>query len=201
MTLFNDTICPAHEVELSLRKYMMATTVITPKLIDLLNMILYENYPERTKEQIHKLKKNCQTYISDCRQVVSASGEVSPDILRMTASLYALWDNILVAASIQEKIQSWEICYAIARQQKANMAPYDLIVSACAKSKAEYITLSMEEICSELIDYADEIEAWLDEYFLEEYDDYSDNEEFDRIIKIQTGLEFLAQILSNSEIE
>lgn len=56
--------------------------------------------------------------------------------------------------------------------------------------------MSEEEICDELLDYASEIEAWLDEYFSEEYDEYSTDEEFDIFVEIQVGLEFLARMLS-----
>lgn len=201
MILLDNILCPAHDVTVNLRKYMMITTVATPKLIDLLDMILMQNHTERTREQIRELKDNCKACISDCRKTASAFNKISPDILRMTVSLYALWDNITVAAPIKEKVQIWESCYAIALQQKAGIAPYQIDVSACARSRAEYIELSKENICDELLDYAGEIEAWLDEYFSEEYDEYSTDEEYDMFVKIQVGLEFLAEILSDEDVE
>ena len=160
-----------------------------------------QNHAERTREHTRELKENCKACISDCRKTASASNKISPDILRMTSSLYALWDNITVAAPIKEKIQIWESCYAIALQQKSGIAPFHIEVSACARSRAEYIELSNEDICDELLDYAGEIEAWLDEYFSEEYDEYSTDEEYDIFVKIQVGLEFLAEILSGRETE
>lgn len=198
MTLLNNILCPAYDVAVNLRKYMMVTAVITPKFIDLLNLILVQTHTEHTKEQIYELKKLCQTCISNCRKNASVSDDISPDILRMTASLYALWDNITVAAPLKEKVQILETCYAISRQQKDGFAPYHLEISACAQSGTDYITLSAKEICDELLDYAGEIEAWLDEYFSEEYDEYSSNEEFDIFIEIMTEIEFLAKILSGT---
>lgn len=201
MTLLNNVLCPAHDVTVNLRKYMMITTIITPKLIDLLDLILMQNHTEHIGEHIRELKKNCKTCISDCRKAASVSNKISPDILRMTASLYALWDNITVAAPIKEKVQIWETCYAIAMQQKTGIAPYRIDVSVCTQSGAEYIELSKEDICDELLDYAGEIEAWLDEYFSEEYDEYSTDEEYDIFIEIQVRLEFLAKMLSDEMAE
>ena len=180
MTLLNNILCPAYDVAVNLRKYMMVTAIITPKFIDLLNLILVQTHTEQ--------KKLSQTCISNCRKTASVSDDISPDILRITASLYALWDNIAVAAPLKEKVQIRETYYAISRQQKDGFAPYHLEISACTQSGTDYITLSEEEICDELLDYAGETEAWLDEY--------STDEEFDIFVEIQVELEFLARMLS-----
>ena len=89
MILLDNVLCPAHDVTVDLRKYMMITTIATSKLIDLLDMILMQNHTERTKEHTRELKENCKACISDCRKAASASNKISPDILRTTASLYA----------------------------------------------------------------------------------------------------------------
>lgn len=196
MTLFNDTICPAHEIEPTLRKYVMATTIITPKLIDLLDLTFVQKHSDRVKELIRDITTLCQKSIYDSRKMVIIKEDISPDILRATSSLYALWDHAAISASIKEKVHFWEICYSIAAQQESDTAPYELSLSPFAKSGVEYITLSTDEICRELLDYADEIEALLEEYFSEEYDEFNVNDEYDIFIRIQTGLEFLTQILS-----
>lgn len=68
-----------------------------------------------------------------------------------------------------------------------------LIPSIRADTKASLVELDDEQIIAELFDYADEIQAWLDIHFANEYEEYSDDEKFMETVRIMADLEFMAK--------
>jgi hypothetical protein len=63
--------------------------------------------------------------------------------------------------------------------------------------QAEVAILTDAQIINELFDYADEIEAWLDVEFAEEYDDYLEQPEFDDVVRILAELHILISYLED----
>lgn len=201
MILYNtDVIDSYFERNMVFRKYVMAITVLTPKLILLFDMIQL-HYKEQDQKNLAEVawrcRHKCTTYIHNC---IANIADLNQSSLRLAANLYYLYDDVLVASSIQDKIKAWKTAYLIAERQVLKHAPVSISVSDIPFVPTDCCDLSTEDIERELQDYSDEIEAWLDIYY--EYDDFNDNDEqhiYDEIISIITDLRFLAGILHSED--
>lgn len=201
MILRNINVVNNHfEHNLMLRKCVMATTVMTPKLILLLDIIQLQYQEKNCKiaEAALQYRRKYATYIHDCILNVT---ELNQTALRQAANLYYSYDDILVTSSIQDKVAVWKAIYLIAERQVLKQAPVKITVSDIPFAKTDYCDLSKDSIEKELYDYSDEIEAWIDIYMIG-YEDYNDDDEqhiYDEIISIMTDLRFLAGILNSEE--
>lgn len=194
-------LCNSEAVDLSfeqdtrLRQCVMATTVMTPKLILLLDMIQLQYQNSTVSEVAQQNRRKCANYIHSCMSNVT---DQSPAILRLAANLYYLYDDVLVTSSIREKIIAWKTVYQIAERQIQEVAPVKISVSDIPFVHTELCNLTKDSIEKELYDFSDEIEAWLDLY-MTEYDDFDESDEqniYDEMISIMTDLRFLAGILN-----
>lgn len=199
MTLQDDPLLDnIFESNVNLRKHVMISTTMTTKLLMLLDMLQQEYQEKRVTQLAAELRVRCKKCLHDsiCASVKECM--ITPDILRLAANLYSLYDNVLITATIPEKISAWKIACSIARQQHLDLAPFSLSIPQLPESKIEYCKLTPIQISDELLDYADEIDAWLNGYF-DEYDEYSEDKEFDVFVCILTDLQFLANVIQKAE--
>lgn len=190
----SNTVDQYFERNTGLRQCAMATTVMTPKLILLFDMIQLQFQNSKASEVALQNRQKCISYIHNCFKNVT---DQNPAILRLAANLYYLYDDVLVTSSIKDKINVWKLAYQIADRQIHGISPLKVSVSDIPFLHTEFCVLTKDSIEKELYDYSDEIEAWLDIYI--EYDDYdeSDGHTYDEIISIMTDLRFLAGILKS----
>lgn len=188
----SDAVDQTFDCDAKLRQCVMATTVMTPKLILLLDMIQVQYKDSKVAEVALQNRRKCINYIHNCM----SNTNQSPSILRLAANLYYLYDDVLVTSSIRDKIIAWKTAYQIAERQVSGTSPVKLTVSDIPFLYTEFF-LARESIEQELIDFSDEIEAWLDIY-ITEYDDFDESDGqnvYDEIVSIMTDLRFLAGIL------
>lgn len=175
------------------RQCVMATTIMTPKLILLLDMVQAQYKDSTVAEVALQNRRKCTNYIHNCMSNVTNQ---SPITLRLAANLYYLYDDVLVTSSIRDKITAWKTAYQIAEKQVHGIAPIKVTVSDIPFVHTDFF-LPKESIEQELNDFSDEIEAWLDIY-ITEYDDFDESDEqniYDEVVSIMTDLRFLASIL------
>ena len=195
----SDAVDKLFERDTRLRRCAMATTVITPKLILLLDIIQLKHQDSRIAEAALENRRKCANYVHNCMNVP----EQNPAVLRLAANLYYLYDDVLVTSSIEDKVVAWKTTYQIAARQLYGASPVKISVSDIPFLHTEYCDLATESIERELYDYSDEIEAWLDLY-MTDYDDYDESEHdgqdiYDEAVSIMTDLRFLAGILKSGE--
>lgn len=188
----SDQVDACFEQDTRLRQYVMAATVITPKLILLLDIIQLKYPKSKISEVILQNRRKCTNYIHKCITNVT---QLNQTALRLATNLYYLYDDVIVLSSINEKIKIWKLIYQIAERQVLGHAPLKLTVSDIPFAENDYCDLSISSIEKELIDYSDEIEAWIDLY-LDDYDDSEEQEIYTEIISIMTDLRFLAHVLN-----
>lgn len=196
----NDVVDYCFEHDIWLRKCAMATTVMTPKLVLLLDIVQlqYQNQNSKAVEVARKYRRKCATYIHNCILNVA---DLNQTALRLAANLYYSYDDILIASSIEEKIAVWKTAYLIAEKQVLGSPIVKISVSDIPFTEADYCELAKDFIEKELYDYSDELEAWVDIY-MKDYEEYNDDDEqqiYDDIISIITDLRFLAGILHLGE--
>lgn len=190
----SDAVDQIFNYDAKLRQCVMATTVMTPKLILLLDMVQAQYKDSKVAEVALQNRRRCTNYIHNCISNVTSQ---NPTTLRLAANLYYLYDDVLVTSSIKDKIIAWKTAYQIAERQAYGIAPIKVTVSDIPFLCQEF-SLPKESIEQELNDYSDEIEAWIDIY-ITEYDDFDESDEqnvYNEIISIMTDLRFLAGILS-----
>lgn len=188
------------EHDMELRQYVMATTVMTPKLTQLLDILQsqYQGRDCKISEIVTQYRHKCATYINDCILNVT---NLNPTILRLAAKLYYTYDDVLVVSSIQDKIIAWKIAYQIAERQVLGHSSVKISVSDIQFVQANNIDLSKDSIAKELHDLSDEIWAWFELYF-DDYNDHDDSKgqhDYDEILAIMTDLHFLADILATGK--
>lgn len=194
MLLYDTSIDEVLETNEKLKLCVMTTTVMTPKLTLLLDIIQARYRDSRLSEIAVKIRRESSKFIH--KSIKNLAKEMDVGTLRMAAGLYHLYDDVICASSIQEKITAWKTAYTIAQRQTAHISPLQIHITQIPVSLHELCELSDDQICLELYDYADEIEAWLDCY-MDEYDDFDDSDEtslYDDALSIMTGL----RLISNS---
>jgi len=180
------------------RHCVMASIVMTPKLTMLLDIIQQQYKKGRIAQYAEENRRTCKQYINNALARAADSASVDVSILRTTANLYAIYDDAIIAAKIQDKITAWKTAYVIALRQKDELCPFRLENSLIPMSKMDFCQLSNKDISNELLDYAEEIEAWIDVYFSEDFDNYSaEDDAFDGILGIMASLRILASELDS----
>lgn len=173
--------------------YIMISTVLTPKLISLFDLIEHQYKDEKIIHYTKKSREQCKKCIHKSILSASKSTGIEPKVLRMSMHAYFIIDDAITTASIKEKIHYWNLCYAIACRQQQQVAPFQLKLPEFVPLNCGFVELSRDEICMELEDYAEEIECWLDNYF--EYDDFSTDSRYDEIVEVMANLRLLASKL------
>lgn len=126
----------------------------------------------------------------------SHSTTISLEQLYRTIQFYNEIDEKLVAASIRHKIELYFECLDKTLSLSASV-PFPFHPTGLCKINSELLcTLTDEQICLELDDYADEINAWLDIEFEDEYDDYCEYDQgFDCYVELSAKLWILAKLI------
>lgn len=184
---------------IELRKHCMVTTVFTPKMLALFDVFRCSGGRNtnmlRCSENLVAVCNNC---LSQSNINAASISNLPVFVFHRTAQLYALKDVVLLSASIQEKILLWKLSLAEAYQEYLHHASEKILSFNGIRQvphQAEVAILTDAQIINELLDYADEIEAWLDVEFAEEYDDYLEQPEFDDVVRILAELHILISYL------
>jgi len=183
------------------REYVMAATIITSKFLDLLRIIGYsEHYDPQLMRMADDLYQEALAYKGSTVMAASTDSSFSTSALLYAGSMYDRYDKTLVSASINQKIEVWnqKMQKAIWMQQRmpSNRILFTPFIHTTAKD--ELTELTNGQIVEELLDYADEIEAWLDLYFVDEYDDYANDGKFIDAIRIMESLKFISEQIEES---
>jgi len=181
-----------------IRKNMMAVTILTPKMLSLLDFLQKScNLDDRTLLRVNELIQSCKDCLSKSIAESSRKSKLPSRIFRRTAQFYSLKDEVILSASIQEKILLWRLSLAESYQEYLYCTSQKFLSITTIREipKTNILDLSLEQIILELIDYADEIDAWFDIEFADEYDDYHEQSEFDDLVKISASLRILSEQL------
>lgn len=183
---------------IAIRKNMMAVTTLTPKMFSLLDSLFqYGMLSERILLRLSDLQTDCKKCLSTSIMEASKQSHLPSKVFRRTAQFYALKDEAVLMASIQEKILLWQLSLAEAYQEYLYCSSNKFLPIANIRTilKADVPDLSFQQIQQELIDYADELDAWLEIEFSDEYDDYVEQPEFDMFVKIAATIRVLSDQL------
>ena len=78
-----------------------------------------------------------------------------------------------------------------------NDLPYNISLQACSFYQPSITAICNRQNLAETInEYSEEIEAWLDIQFADEYDDFTSQPDFDPITELMVSLEMLTTLLS-----
>lgn len=180
-----------------LRKHILCTTVFTRKflLLIMIAKLTYEN-------EVH-FGELCDTICNRANRLLMKSAKdasrstgISVERLYRVVYLYNEIDEKLVAASIKRKIELYFECLdKVFSKPASTLLPFHR--SGLYKINPEFLCkLTDEQICLELDDYADEINAWLDIEFEDEYDDYCEQDQgFDCYVELSAKLWILAKLI------
>ena len=75
--------------------------------------------------------------------------------------------------------------------------PYNISLQACSFYQPSITAICNRQNLAETInEYSEELEAWLDIQFADEYDDFTSQPDFDPIAELMVSLEMLTALLS-----
>lgn len=183
---------------IAIRKNMMTATILTPKMFSLFDSLSQSDAIDaHILLRLRDLRKDCEECFSQSMTEAGRESPIPSLVFRRAAQFYALKDEAILSASIQEKILLWKLSLAESYQEYLycpSRKPFS--ISNIRKfSDMDTPDLSAVQIQQELTDYADEMEAWLEIEFAEEYDDYCEQMEFDMFVKIIAALRMLSEQL------
>lgn len=180
-----------------LRKHILCTTVFTRKflLLIMIAKFTYEN-EGRFGELCDTICNRANRLLIKSAKDASRSTGISAERLYRVVYLYNEIDEKLVAASIRKKIDLYFECLDKTLSLSAPV-PFPLWPTGLYKiNPASLCYLTDEDICLELDDYVDEINAWLDVEFEDEYDDYCEEDQgFDCYVELSAKLWILAKLI------
>lgn len=178
-----------------LRKHILCTTVFTHKFHLLLQIAKYASEKDGHFDEL------CDAICSQTKQLlmesarnVSRSTGITLERLYRTVYLYNKIDEKLIAASIRHKIELYFDC--LDKVLSEPPSPHLLFYPLGLNNMELPGYLTDEEICLELDDYVDEITAWLDIEFEDEYDDYCEADQgFDCYVELSAKLWMLSKLI------
>ena len=180
-----------------LRKHILCTTVFTRKflLLIMIAKLTYEN-EGRFGELCDKILALANQLLVTSAKDASHSTTISLEQLYRTIQFYNEIDEKLVAASIRRKIDLYFECL----DKVLSEPPTTLLLfrpTGLYKINLGLLCkLTDEQICQELDDYADEINAWLDIEFVDEYDDYCvEDQGFDCYVELSAKIWILSKLI------
>lgn len=179
------------------RKHILCATVLTRKFVMLVMIAkcIYENEGRFGELCDTILDRSAQLLTESARNASNSTG-ILTERLYHTIQLYNEKDEKLVAASIRHKIKLYLECLDEALSAPSPV-PLPLHPTGLYRINTELLCdLTDDQICLELIDYADEIDAWLDIEFEDEYDDYCiEDQGFDCYVELSAKLWMLAKLI------
>ena len=176
----------------------MSTTVITPQLMIILQDIIDA---ASWDSDLHRCASQTLQHCQDCSRhyLFNASRQlgINTETLLLAQNLYGILDSSILAASIEDKISLYQTVYLTALKQTENDLPYNISLQACSFYQPSITAICNRQNLAETInEYSEEIEAWLDIQFADEYDDFTSQPDFDPITELMVTLEMLTALLS-----
>lgn len=176
----------------------MSSTVFTPKFFALLDQVRQPGFPKHLAECSAETRRRCRKLVHQVFSSPEIQEPADPKTLRLAAKLYAIFDDILLVAPMEEKISLWKASYLAAEQQLLQTASFKLDLSDIPAIPPEQNPdISFRQLCcgmsGELLDYSDELEAWLDLHFVNEFDAYSESAPFDEVVQVISDLRSMAK--------
>lgn len=180
-----------------LKKHIFCTTVFTHKFLLLImtTKLAYEGEGRFGELCDTIMNRSTQLLIKSAKDA-SHSTTIPLERLYRAVYLYNKIDEDLVAASIRHKIELYFDC--LDKVLSEPPSPHLLFYPPGLNNMNLDIPchLADEDICLELDDYADEINAWLDIEFAEEYDDYCEEDRgFDCYVELSAKLWMLSNLI------
>lgn len=183
----------------------MSSTVFTPKFFALLDRVRQPDFPHHLAECAAETRRRCRRYVHQIFSSPAIKEPADPQTLRLAAKLYAIFDDILLAAPMEEKIGLWKASYLAAEQQLLQTASFKVDISDIPAIPPESSSgTSFRQLCcgmaGELLDYSDELEAWLDLHFVNEFDSYSEASPFDEVVQVISDLRSMAKEIETASL-
>lgn len=180
-----------------LRKHILCTTVFTHKflLLIMIAKLAYEG-EGRLGELCDKICNQTKLLLMESAKEASRSTGITLEQFYRVVYLYNKIDENLIAASIRHKIELYFDCLdkVLSEPPSLHLLFYPLGLNSIVPDFSCH--LADEEICLELDDYADEITAWLDIEFADEYDDYCEADQgFDCYVELSAKLWMLSKLI------
>lgn len=160
---------------LPFRLITMSTTVITPQLMTILQDVIdatsWDSDLHRCASQTLQHCQNCSRhYLSNASRQLG----IHTETLLLAQNLYGILDSSILAASIEDKISLYQTVYLTALKQAENDLPYNISLQACSFYQPSITAICNRQNLAETInEYSEELEAWLDIQFADEYDDFT----------------------------
>ncbi len=178
-----------------LKKHIFCTTVFTHKFHLLIRIAKYASERDgRFDELCDTICRQTKQLLMESARSASRSTGITPERLYRVVYLYNKIDETLIAASIRHKIELYFDCLdkVLSEPPSLNILFYPLGLNNMELP----CCLTDEEICLELDDYVDEIDAWLDIEFAEEYDNYCEKDQgFDCYVELSAKLWMLSKLI------
>ncbi|MDM8298082.1 hypothetical protein QUW58_23075 [Enterocloster aldenensis] len=180
-----------------LKKHIFCTTVFTRNFHLLLQIAKYASERDgRFDELCNTICKRAKQLLMKSAKDASHSTTIPLERLYRAVYLYNKIDEDLVAASIRHKIELYFDClYKVLSEPPS---PHLLFYPPGLNNMNLDIPchLADEDICLELDDYVDEINAWLDIEFEDEYDNYCEADQgFDCYVELSAKLWMLSKLI------
>lgn len=177
------------------RKHMLCVTVLTRKFILLFMIVKYAYENEgRFDELCDAICRQAKLLLMESAKEASRSTGITLEQLYRVVYLYNKIDENLIAASIRHKIELYFDC--LDKVLSELPSPHLLFYPLGLNNMELPCYLTDEEICLELDDYVDEIAAWLDIEFEDEYDDYCEEDQgFDCYVELSAKLWMLSKLI------
>ncbi len=180
-----------------LRKHILCTTVFTHKFHLLLQIAKYASEKNGHFDELcDTICKRAKQLLMESARSASRSTGITLEQLYRVVYLYNKIDENLIAASIRHKIELYFDCLdkVLSEPPSLHLLFYPLGLNSIVPDFSCH--LADEEICLELDDYADEITAWLDIEFEDEYDDYCvEDQGFDCYVELSAKLWILSKLI------
>lgn len=176
----------------------MSSTVFTPKFFALMDQVRQPDFSPHLTECAAETRRRCRKIVHQVFSSPAIKEPADPQTLRLAAKLYAIFDDILLAAPMEEKISLWKASYLAAEQQLLQTASFKLSISDIPTIPLKWGSdISFRQLCcgltGELLDYSDELQAWLDLHFVNEFDPYSEASPFAEIVQVIADLQSIAK--------
>lgn len=196
-----DTWLTGYDVDnYHVRKHIFAITVLSPRLADLLLAISLryandENHQDLLFYAEHALEE-CKACIEKTTEAAVRNCGIPHELLSRAASIYGVYDYIMLAATIPEKAQMWNVAFSLAHFEQT-IDGGDQMPRLCDLLLEEHSgipVLDEEDILISLGDKTAEISGWADTEFYEEWElcEYSEEfDDFDEFFGILEKLEYM----------
>lgn len=182
------------------QRCICAVTVVSPKLYDVLQLIM-QRYAQDEKYRIlsrtarHTMEL-CEKCLKRALREASQKAEIPYEKLTHTASIFAIYDFIIIAATQKERVQMWNVAFSLVDfedkilHNNRTLQLYTLL----NKSYEGLPDMNTGDILYALGNKSAELATWADNEFYDEWElgcHSNDYDALDELIAIQVMLEQL----------